>query len=129
MSSVSARGVATESQGKKVALRCLVEALDASGQPRKAIAAELGITEVTLSKMTGGLQAFALDLLDGLPLTVVTDWLKRWGKQQGFSVELLDTDKRLRELIALFEQGASELVLLQKQREMRAEKEGRSKSA
>lgn len=102
---------------------CLNAAIDASGQPRKALADELGVSEQTFSKMTAGVQAFGLHTFEACSDEVVFDTLARWGKVRGFRIERVDTDRQIAELITMFEQGVSALVIIQRQREMREAKE------
>jgi hypothetical protein len=69
----------TETQGKKVAMAFLNEAIDASGLPRKQVAGHLQKSEPSLSKMTTGIQAFGIDDFESLPHHIQVDWFKRYG--------------------------------------------------
>jgi len=83
---------ATESDGNPVAIPLLNEAIDRSGLPRKQVAAKVGKSEATLSKMTTvgpNAQAFGLDAFEQLPLTIQVAWLKRYGRSIGLEVHEL----------------------------------------
>lgn len=83
----------TASEGKSIVMRCLDEAIDRFGMPRKALAEELSVTEQTLSKMTAGSQAFGVALFDEMPDALLTSFLARYGQHRGFRVEPLEPEE------------------------------------
>ena len=76
--------------GKRLALRCLNDAIDASATARKVLAGECGLSEAQFSRLTGGAQGFPLPLLDRLPDSIVLDYLDRMAHERGAHVERED---------------------------------------
>jgi len=67
-------------------LACLVAAIDCSGLPRKAIAADAGLSEAQLSKVLAGVQGLPPDFIDRLPRHVRVDFLRRLAVRDGVLV-------------------------------------------
>lgn len=67
-----------------VAVDCVVESLDASGQPRKAFALDLGVGDAELSRAISGTNGARFDLgwLDEIPPAVALAWLQRYAARK-----------------------------------------------
>ena len=68
---------AVVTDGKSFSLGCLNAAIDASGVPRKALAADCGLSDAQFSRLTSGVQGFPVSLLDRLPKPITSDFLRR----------------------------------------------------
>jgi hypothetical protein len=75
---------------KRLALRCLNDAIDAGGTARKALAGDCRMSEAQFSRLTSGVQGFPLSLLDQLPDSIVLDYLDRMAHERGAHVERED---------------------------------------
>jgi len=98
---------ATESQGNQVAVPFLNDEIERSGLPRKQLAAKVGKTEASFSKMTTtgpNAQAFGLDAFEQLPLPIQVAWLKRYGRTLGLQVHELDPVQVATAIIERFEE-------------------------
>lgn len=99
--------VAAESEGKKLALSFLNEAIDGSGLPRKQVADTVGKSEATFSKMTTAgpnAQAFGLDAFEQLPVAIQVAWLKRYARALGLEVRELDALQVAEAIVERFEE-------------------------
>ena len=115
-----------ETHGKSLALGCLNDAIDSTRDMayRKALAADLGKSESTFSKMTNGLQAFGLDDFEQLPRDLQVKWMKRYGKDVlGLNVYEMDQAAIADELLQAIDriQGLAKLARLGKATPAKAE--------
>jgi hypothetical protein len=97
----------TAREGNSVALRCLNDTIAAFTErlPRKVLAAEVGASEQTFSKMTGGKQAFGLKEFELLPRSIQVDFMERYGREVlGLQVRDLAPAEINAELLALVDQ-------------------------
>ena len=99
-------GQVTESDGTPLAIPLLNEAIERSGLPRKQVAALVGKSEATFSKMTTtgpNAQAFGLDAFEQLPVGIQVAWLKRYAHSIGLEVRELDALAVAQALVERFE--------------------------
>lgn len=68
-------GGPVETVGNSLSLRCLNDAIDASGIPAKVLAARLEVSEGEFSKLRAG--RFRLEQIDRLPEAIRADWETR----------------------------------------------------
>lgn len=98
---------AAASHGNSLALTCLVDVIDASRWPRKALADEIGKSEQGFSKMTAGTQAFGMDDFGNLPMDLQVSWVKRYGKALGLEVRELSAADLAEEFLELVDRMSS----------------------
>ncbi|MGE3278114.1 MAG: hypothetical protein AB7O67_23640 [Vicinamibacterales bacterium] len=88
-----------ERDGNSVARRCLNEAIDA-GPPRKVLAAEHEMSEPQFSKVTSGAAAYDIAFLDRLSDPLLEDFLKRYGRERGFTVRWTSIEELEDQIVA-----------------------------